>query len=226
VADGDPIASNRRPRRPRRSSEEIVGRIIAAATEEFEVNGYAGATTASIARKAGVAEPLIFTNFGSKSKLFHASIFTPLNEHLIDFFERYNQSAKDSPDFREKMRRTYIEELRDFIERHSRKFVSLFFAQTYGDAGNKLDDIAGIQDYLNAASSLELRNLQDTPRIDPRIMAGISFSAIFSCVIFREWVFPHGTADKDEVYTALIDFVIDGLNANKACVTTIDRSRS
>ena len=56
-----------------------------AASEEFEHNGYAGTTTAAIAQKAGVAEWLIFNHFGSKAKLFHDSIFKPLNQQFLDF---------------------------------------------------------------------------------------------------------------------------------------------
>ena len=65
-----PKKKTKQTRRPRRSTEEIVDNIMEAACDEFERNGYPGTKTAAIARKAGVAEALIFSNFGSKARLF------------------------------------------------------------------------------------------------------------------------------------------------------------
>ncbi|WP_375770387.1 TetR family transcriptional regulator [Archangium gephyra] len=46
--------------------------ILAAATREFADQGYAGATTAGIARRAGVTQPLVHHHFGSKQGLWEA----------------------------------------------------------------------------------------------------------------------------------------------------------
>jgi AcrR family transcriptional regulator len=46
--------------------------ILAAATREFADHGYAGATTAGIARRAGVTQPLVHHHFGSKRGLWSA----------------------------------------------------------------------------------------------------------------------------------------------------------
>lgn len=48
--------------------------ILAAATKEFADRGYAGATTAGIARLAGVTQPLVHHHFGSKQGLWDAVI--------------------------------------------------------------------------------------------------------------------------------------------------------
>src|SRR6202521_2250289 len=96
-------------RRPRRSTEEIVNLIIASACEEFERNGYEGTKTAEIARKAGVAEALIFSNFGSKAKLFHDSIFNPLNRHFLDFCAAHLVES-DDPEGAKEWTRQYTRE--------------------------------------------------------------------------------------------------------------------
>ena len=44
--------------------------IMLAASAEFSAKGYAGATTAAIARRAGVTQPLVHHHFGSKRKLW------------------------------------------------------------------------------------------------------------------------------------------------------------
>jgi AcrR family transcriptional regulator len=68
--------ATRRARRPRASAPEQEGRerILAAAIREFSELGYAGTTTAGIARAAGVTQPLIHHHFGSKDGLWRAAI--------------------------------------------------------------------------------------------------------------------------------------------------------
>ncbi len=59
--------------------------ILQAALREFAEQGYEGATTASIARRVGVTQPLVHYHFGSKQALWRAtvdSLFTALNERI------------------------------------------------------------------------------------------------------------------------------------------------
>jgi AcrR family transcriptional regulator len=49
-------------------------RILAAAIRAFSEIGYAGSTTAGIARAAGVAQPLVHHHFGSKDGLWRAAV--------------------------------------------------------------------------------------------------------------------------------------------------------
>lgn len=48
--------------------------ILSAAAAEFSAKGYAGATTAAIARLAGVTQPLVHHHFGSKRKLWSEAL--------------------------------------------------------------------------------------------------------------------------------------------------------
>ena len=200
-----------RRRRKRRSTDEIIDRILKAASIEFERNGFTGATTAAIAKRARVAEPLIFNNFGSKAKLFRDSIFVPMNRHLLDFCSNHLADADDQVASADIARRQYISELEEFIAKHSRKFISLFFAQVYMKADG-LDDIDGLQDYFARASSLEIEGLDGPPRIDPKILARLSFATIFSCIVFRDWLFPKGMISDEKINAALTEYVILGLN--------------
>ncbi|MCY1073955.1 TetR/AcrR family transcriptional regulator [Archangium lansingense] len=63
--------------------------ILAAATREFADRGYAGATTAGIARLAGVTQPLVHHHFGSKQGLWKA-----VTEALIQEFHEAMSRAK------------------------------------------------------------------------------------------------------------------------------------
>ncbi|MDX2165987.1 MAG: TetR/AcrR family transcriptional regulator [Deltaproteobacteria bacterium] len=72
-------AANRRRKAPakRRApapAQDGRERILAAAIEAFSEVGYEGASTAGIARAAGVAQPLVHHHFGSKEGLWRAAV--------------------------------------------------------------------------------------------------------------------------------------------------------
>lgn len=60
----------------RTPSSPATGRtqILRAALPEFAERGYEGATTAGIARRAGVTQPLVHHHFGSKLELYRAAV--------------------------------------------------------------------------------------------------------------------------------------------------------
>ena len=204
----------RKKRRPRRSTEEIIERVMQAACEQFEQHGYVGTKTAAIARKARVAEALIFSNFGSKAKLFHDSIFKPLDRHLEAFCATHLVEPGDTQGLREETRQ-YILELRQFIGRHDRMFRSLVAAQLYGsDNVRGLSEIAGLHNFFSRAAATAMQRLTGKPKIHPRLLARVSFATVLACVIFREWLFPAKLASEREIAAAISDFLLDGLNAN------------
>jgi AcrR family transcriptional regulator len=58
----------------RMSANERRDDVIAAAAIEFADGGYAGTSTAAIARRAGVSQPYLFQLFGTKQELFLAAV--------------------------------------------------------------------------------------------------------------------------------------------------------
>ena len=202
--------------RVRRPSGEIIDRIIDAAACEFESNGYTRTTTAAIARRAGVAEALIFTNFGSKARLFHDAIFKPLNQHFLDFTAAHLTDREDS----ERLRRgthQYISELRRFLSQHAGMLMSLVVAKAYeGDSVREsVKQIRGLEEYFARTSTLAMRRLAARPKIDPRLISRISFATLLGCVLFRDWLFPGRQVGDEALSEAIGDFVMDGLNANE-----------
>src|SRR5215813_8129954 len=71
-------------RDPRREKKAAVDdgreRILEAATRSFAELGYAGTSTAGIARAAGVTQPLVHHHFGSKEGLWRAAIDVVFSE--------------------------------------------------------------------------------------------------------------------------------------------------
>jgi len=201
-------------RRRRRSTEEIIDLLLEAACDEFERSGYEGAKTAVIARKAGVIEALIFSNFGSKAKLFHDAIFKPLDQHFLQFQATHLVDADDTEALREGTRQ-YILELQQFVGRHSRMLRSVVAAQLYAsDDVQGLSQVQGLHDFFSKAAATAMKRLSDKPKIHPKLMTRVSFATILACIIFKDWLFPKGLAGPEEISTAISDFVMEGLNAN------------
>jgi len=88
AAAGGKSASSRMPAAQRREQ------LLNAATALFANSGYARATTAELAKSAGVTEPIIYRHFASKRDLFIALIDRSAASTLA-FWERHLKDATD-----------------------------------------------------------------------------------------------------------------------------------
>ena len=212
----------RRKRRPaatkrvRRSSTDVLNLIVRAAAEEFKRSGYTAATTATIARKAGVTEAQLFRYFGSKSNLFRETIFKPLEEHFRNFTNEHISDLSEAANIRE-MTRLYTTELQRFISEHAQMLMSLVVSQTY-DSGTAqgVGGINSLRTYFERGAAMMTRRLKGKPRVDPKVMVRVSFGAVLAGVLFRDWIFPPDVASDAEITAAINDFVMEGLSANSA----------
>lgn len=203
-----------RSRRKRRSSEEVNDRILEAAAEEFEQSGYSGATTAAIARRAEVTEAQIFRFHASKQELFRAAIFQPLNRHFAEFHQRHSLDIDQIGTDRE-LARQYILELQEFMQQHSRMFMSLIVASAYSpDNTEGVGEMEGLSAYFDRGAATMRKRLRPDAKVVPELMVRVSFAAVLANLMFRDWLFPAGLAGKGDISEALVDFVIDGLGAN------------
>jgi AcrR family transcriptional regulator len=206
-------AGSSSPRRKRRSTDEIIERIIDAAFFEFGQNGYSGTTTAAIARRADVTEPLIFTHFGSKANLFRKAVFKPLDDHFAQFNKSLELDTERKGD-RESESRAFVSDLVGFIRRHSGIFKSLVLNEAYGGSEDGASGLTGLQDYFDKMSSRENAEVAGNAKIAPKLISRISFAAILGCVLFDEWLFPDGIAPDDEIHDGVCNFIMEGLNVN------------
>ena len=189
-------------------------RIMRAAADEFEASGFAGATTAEIARNADVTEAQLFRYFASKAELFRESIFKPLNQHFLDFLSTQLSDAIVAETRSEKSRR-YISELQHFMSQHSKMLMSLVVAQTYEPGSTDgVNEIDSLRTYFERGAALMTTRMTATPKVDPKLMVRVSFAAVLACILFKEWIFPPGMASPEEISAAIKDFVMDGINAN------------
>jgi AcrR family transcriptional regulator len=189
-------------------------RLINAAADEFKRSGFAGATTAAIARNAEVSEAQLFRYFGSKTDLFREAIFKPLNEHFFEFNAKHLAAVAGPGDIGHR-RRLYITELQRFIGEHSKMLMSLLVAETYAPGSTQgVGGIDSLQTYFGRGAAMMSGRIDKDPKVDPRLMVRVSFAAVLGCVMFKDLIFPPGLASDDEISAAIIDFLIDGISAN------------
>lgn len=201
-------------RRKRRSSEEILDKLVRAATQEFERNGFSGATTAAIARKAGTTEAQLFRCFPSKAALFRAAVFDPLSAHLQRFLASQIADVTDAKSVQDKSR-LYISELQDFLSEHSDLWLSLLAAQRYArDDVDGVSRIDGLQTYFERGAATQRTRIKGKAAVQPELMVRVSFLAVLACVMFKDLIFPRGLASDDAIRAAINEFVMDGINAN------------
>jgi len=89
-------------RRRGRTSKISRERILDASLVEFAKHGYEGATTASVARRIGVTQPLIHYHFGSKEALWRAAVELAFSQ-MTGLLEGMDEES-DHADPRERMR--------------------------------------------------------------------------------------------------------------------------
>lgn len=201
-------------KRTRRSPEDLMNRILQAAAEEFKRVGYTGATTAAIARKAGVTEAQLYRYFGSKSDLFRETIFKPLDEQLLSFTDEHVPDRDDISSYRSQSA-LYIEQLQRFIGENVDMITSLIVAQTYEpDAAHGVAAISSLGKYFERGASIMTSTAGGEPEVDPKLMVRVSFAAVLACVMFKDWIFPPGLASDEEIKAATNAFVLEGISVN------------
>jgi len=198
--------------RRRRSAEEIRGRLLRAAREEFSSKSFAGATTAAIARRAEVAEVQMFRYFPSKAELFREAIFAPLIDHFRSFNAEHATKALDEESARERAL-LYIVELQAFLEEHAGELISLFVAQTFDGTASRPAG-AGVEDlqsYFSESVARMSERSRPAATIDPGKIVRVAFGTLLGCLTYRDWLFPDAASEQEGIDEAIREFILQGV---------------
>ena len=112
--------------RTRQSAEERREQVIEAAIREFAEAGYNAASTAAIAKRAGISQPYIYALFPSKQDLFLA-VHDRVQGQIRATFRDAARGAANTEDALHRMGQTYPELISD-------RFALLFQLQAYAAA--------------------------------------------------------------------------------------------
>jgi len=76
----------------RQTADERRESVVAEATHEFAIHGYAGTSTMDIAKRVGVSQPYLFQLFGTKKDIF----ITAVHECFARVRARFESVARDA----------------------------------------------------------------------------------------------------------------------------------
>jgi AcrR family transcriptional regulator len=132
------------PVRRRLTAAERREDLLTEAIAEFGAKGYHGASTETIAERAGISQPYLFRLYGTKKDLFLACVERCFDRTL----ETFRRAAEDAPkgERLQAMGRAYLELLAD-------RELLLFQLQTYAAAED---------DAIRAAARRRYEELADT----------------------------------------------------------------
>lgn len=176
--------------------------ILDAAIQLFNAEGYAGATTAKIARAAGVSEPTMYKHFKSKKDLFLACFDSIADQLLLQYREVYKKNLDDEIGYLKGVAKAYF----DFVGQNPHK--SMFIIHMVGYKNDPEFDgafkefmertIEGLRRVIESAK----KKGKVKSNVDARLLAGMFASQYFPVVRLGE--FESQTEFKGETFFQLI----------------------
>jgi AcrR family transcriptional regulator len=183
-------------RRSRAASRNGVrARTLAAAHELFTANGYRATTTKEICLLAGVAEPTLFRNFGSKAELFETTILDPFTQFIDGWITSWRDFSADVSV--QDMAASLVSGLLKLVRQERRLFQELMEARA--DPNNDLHRSAvaistRIREGLRAVQDvgLEIADERHLTHLDPPATISAVAAMIIGSAILEDWIVPIG----------------------------------
>lgn len=194
----------------RRKRAECEPRILEAARAIFAEQGYDGATTREIARRATVSETLLFRYFGSKAALFDRILFAPVSGLMSSFL--ITHSARDIDEDPVASTRDFLNALLAFADAH-RTLLAAYAARTMtgGDGASGMTGLTGF--YELAAGQVQRMHAVrgGKPDVAPDLAVRLSLGMVIAPILFEPWLFPEGPPTRSELVEGLARLLV---NAN------------
>lgn len=190
-------------------------RLLTAAAEEFSRHGYAGASIAAIAGRAGVGKSTIFHHFESKDALYLAVIEGAAGE----FARTLDQVLDVDRDVHDSLEQFQVAHLRHLFR--NAKVASLVLRELRGEgpgetAGKVRDVVAGnfqrLVEYLAAIRGRGGIREDVDPQVAALTMLSVNAFAFQCRDVLREFPGLDISGDPDQFATAITDLVVRGLN--------------
>jgi AcrR family transcriptional regulator len=173
-------------RRTRRSSAEVHSRILSAAVELFAERGYGESTTREIARRADVAEQVIFRNYPTKQALFDAAVIEPFDHFLSEYTARW-LAAPVPGGTPEEVLDQFVTELHDLVY-ENRQLVAALAAS--GSLANRTQPALTKLEKMGAV----IADTHDLP-FDPELSVRIAAIMVVAVTMLEDQLFT-GAGDR------------------------------
>ena len=193
-------------RRPRGEPRRL---LLDAARDLFARQDYRSTTTREIAEAAGVAEPLLFRNFGSKAALFREACVVPFTTFLDDFSAKWRSLDPEHAD-EEEIAAEFVGQLYDLFVEHRGLVLTLWASDAMSEEDLAEAGVADIHRALGVlgrigAEGMDIKGMRGT-RAD--LVAQSTVAMIAGMAAFRSSFFgarpPSRKAIVDELTQAIL----------------------
>jgi AcrR family transcriptional regulator len=214
-------------KRSRRRPGEGRRLLLESARELFSERGYSRTSTREIAERAGIAEALLFRNFGSKATLYSEVALGSFRDFTSDW---KRVSAEIEPRTDEALARAFVEQFYDYLRTNRGLILSYIAMSVFEPEVVPFDRASPSLDALNTLARWSQRDLPEAKKADPvrvlvanRALAGM----IISMALFEDWLLPDvgEPPSREDVIDELTDFVLHRIrtdvkpNAGRARLT-------
>ncbi|HET9732319.1 MAG TPA: helix-turn-helix domain-containing protein [Acidimicrobiales bacterium] len=195
----------------RRARGEPRRLLIDAARDLFGRRDYRSITTREIAESAGVAEHLLFRQFGSKAKLFHEALVVPFTDFVEEFRRTWMAVVPDQTDENE-LAAAFVGQLYDLFVDHRGLVMTLWASDALSEeelAETGIADIAGALAVLGriGAEGGDLRGIRSG---DPGLVAHSTVAMIAGMAAFQSAFFRGTPPTRDEIVAELTQAALHG----------------
>lgn len=202
--------------RQRRPTAEIRSLILDSACSLFVERGFEHTSTREIAQRAGIAEPLIFRNFGSKEQLFEQAVFVPFSA-FVDDWVRHWENADYAHLSMHELSQEYVRSLYGLLRRSRgliKELMVVGFRSNWRFIHTDSPDSPFGRLFMQLTAMGENQIATHRMRAgNPRILLYLTFSLIMSAAIMDEWAFPKKKTrpSEKEMIEELTEFLVNAL---------------
>lgn len=201
-------------RRQRRRPGEGRRLLLDAAREVFSEHGYARASTRAIAERAGIAEALLFRNFGSKASLFGEVALGPFQD-FIDEWKKLHPGKDEGRSERE-LAVEFISRTHKLFTENRGLIITYIATSVFEPEVTRLESapmfIEAIDTMARWAKTefIEARNLEP---IDPFITNRAVIGMVMSMALYEDWLLPGDgiRPTRDEIVEEMANLVLYGV---------------
>jgi AcrR family transcriptional regulator len=194
-------------RRPRRSTEEVRERLLDASRELFLANGYEATSTKQIAAKAGVAEKVLYGNFGSKAGIFDATFVEP----FADLADRYVAAwGEEATSTLEERISSFVSGLYDLVYSNRAVLRAALTRRSAGGTNAHSEIITHLARTIQSIMRIEQQTLPDVDQSAALIaVAGM----VFGVVLLDDMLTPPGQRrpGRKRLETEMTNLVLHGV---------------
>ncbi len=200
--------STKATRRPRGAPRRL---LLDAARELFARQDYRSTTTREIAEAAGVAEHLLFRNFGSKAALFREALVVPFTSFVDDFSETWTSLVPEETD-EEELAAQFVGRLYDLFVENRGLVMTLWASDALSD--EELAE-AGIADIDRALAVLgrigaEGMDIKGMRAGDHDLVARSTVAMVAGMAAFRSTFFGGTRPPRDVIVEELTQATLHG----------------